>query len=149
MKAGFFAFVLLILSAVTVSAQQVPETIVSWDLEVFASGVNTATGSPIYGPLNFLRSTSTCGQAKVTVPSIVINPSIISVDDPADTTKACHLGPNSAGVLISAPLGTGLRATLRAKGATLSSPRSAASNPFDRSVVPVAPVVPTGVALLP
>lgn len=127
-------------------AQDVPEQVLGWDVEFFAAGVNTQTGSPMLGPINFLKAQAQCGQPKQPVPSgSVLNPTAMAVQDPNDPTKDCVLGPNVAGVLLSVPIGTNYLATLRAKGATQTSARSAPSNPFDRALVPVAPPVPSGV----
>jgi hypothetical protein len=91
--------------------------------------------------VNFLRSAASCGQARVNPVLPVINPTSIHLEDPANATLDCTLAATS-GVLVGIPVGAGYVATAKARGATLTSARSAASNPFTRAVVPVAPIAP-------
>lgn len=144
------ACVVFLGTAALASAQVVPEQTLSWDVEFWAAGVNPATGSPIQAA-NILKSASTCNLTPVPVPTgVVLNPTKIYVDDPDNAGRSCQLAPTtSAGLLMSVPLGSNHFATARARGATLVSARSAASNPFSRAIVPAPPPVPTAVAVTP
>lgn len=138
----------LTLIAAPAFAQTVPETLVSWDVEFFANGVNTATGSPIQAT-NFLLSAAACNQTFTAIPAgTLLNPTGIQVTDPVNAGKACTLA-NASTVLMSVPIGIGYKATAKARGATTVSARSAASNPFDRAVVLVPPSVPVEIRILP
>lgn len=139
----------LILFAAPSFAQTVPEALVSWDVEFFAQGVNPATGSPIQAATNFLLSAASCNQTFVVIPpGSVLNPTVIQIADTANVGKACTLS-NASTMLMSVPVGIGYKATAKARGATLASARSAASNPFDRAVVVVPPPVPAEIRILP
>jgi hypothetical protein len=137
---GALALFLVLMPGI-LQAQDVPEAVVSWDVEFFAAGVNPATGSPISPAVNFLRSAAACGQARVSPVLPVVNPTAIRLEDPANAALDCALAA-SAGVLVGIPVGAGYVATAKAHGATLASVRSAASNPFSRAVIVVPPLVP-------
>lgn len=140
----------LLLLATPAAAQSVPETVLSWDLKFFSAGVNPATGAPLLSA-NITVAASTCDLAPITVPpGPIVNPTRIFIDDPALPGRVCQLAPTtSAGLLLSVPLGVGIVATAEARGATQVSPRSAASAPFTRAIVPVAPAVPTNLRITP
>lgn len=120
--------------------------IVRYDMQVFAPGVNTVTGSPVQTN-TYLVAAVTCGQPKVVVPAGgVVNPTRFAFDDPADATKDC-IGLLAAGLLPALPNGIGYRTTLtQTDNLGQTSPRSAASTPFDRQGPPV---VLTGVRVAP
>ena len=136
-------------ASLSAHAQTVQEAVVSWDVEFFAQGVNTATGSPIQAATNFLLSTAACNQAFFAIPpASVLNPTVMQVSDPVNVGRACTLS-NASAILMGVPIGAGYTATAKARGATTVSARSAASNPFDRAVVLVPPPVPAAVRVLP
>lgn len=132
------------------SAQVVPEAVVSWDVEFYVAGVAPGVGSPI-STSNFAKSTATCGVPTVGLPGgTIVSPTKIRVDDPLNVGLDCILGPTtSAGLLLALPLGNGIFGVAIARGATLVSARSAASNPFNRAIVPAPPIVPTNLRVLP
>ena len=138
-----------LLLAVPVMAQT-QEPVVSWEIRVFLAGVNPDTGAPVQ-TATFAKATSACNQPKVTLPiGPIVNPARIIVDDPDLPLRDCVLGPNAGGTLTSLPFGVAHVATAVARGATLASPRSAASNPFDRvAPAPLPPSVPTGLRVAP
>lgn len=139
--------VLLILAGAVVFGQEVPEAVVSWDIQFFQAGVNPDTGTPIQTS-NFLKSASSCNQPdNPPFTATVVNPARIVLDDPDNLGRDCVLA-NSSGVLMSVPLGSGLFAVAKARGVSLVSTRSAASNPFNRAIVPIAPAVPAGLKVI-
>jgi hypothetical protein len=143
--------VLLFISVSSVvSAQTVPEVVVSWDVSFWSAGVNPDTGSPI-STSNFTKAGAQCNQPLVPAPTLpVVNPTKISLDDPDVAGRSCILGPTtSSGVLMALPLGNGIFATVIGRGATLQSARSAVSNPFNRAIVPAPPIVPTSLRVSP
>lgn len=131
-------------AAVTLDA----EPIISWDVEVWMSGSNPATGQPI-ALLNFPRSGASCNLSPSTVPANAIaNPTRIFINDPTNPGRECQLGAlTSAGLIASIPAGAGYFLTARARGATQISPRSAPSNSFDRATA--SPVMPATPKVLP
>lgn len=142
----------VLLIASLASAQVAPEPTVSWDIEFWSAGVNTATGTPITS-VNILVSASTCDLAPTpanTPTGTIVNPTRIYVDDPARPGRRCQMAPTtSSGLLMSLPAQAGMFATALGRGATLTaSARSAASNPFSRLVVAPPPVA-TGVGVVP
>lgn len=141
----------LLMLAAPVRAQTV-EVPVGVDIEFFAAGVSTTTGTPLMAPQNFLLANALCNQTKVAVPGSVTNPTIIAIDDPADPatppTRECILGPGTSGVLVSVPIGAGIRATAAMIGDRGGrSARSAPSNPFDRAVVYLPPAAAKGIRI--
>lgn len=143
------SLILLLLFALPAAAQT--EAVVSWDVRIFLSGVNPDTGMPVQ-VTTYLKSTSRCNQAKVPSPGDpVVNPTRIVLDDP-DTlpvaSRDCILGPNASGNLSALPFGFAYVAVAVANGATLTSTRSAASNPFARAQVPTAPQPVTGLRVV-
>lgn len=139
-------FVVLVVVVAVHASVFAQATIVRYDMQVFAPGVNTATGTPIQTN-TYLVAAVTCGQPKVVVsPGGVVNPSRFAFDDPADVTKDC-IGLLAAGLLPALPNGVGYRTTLtQTDSLGQTSPRSAASPPFDRQGPPA---VLTGVRVVP
>ncbi len=135
--------VCLMLLIASVASAQVPEAVVSRDVAFWAAGVdpNLLSSTPLTGITNVPNSQVTCNLAKATVPpGVLVNPTMIRFDDPADVTKDCQVNPSVAQPLLAAvPFGSGIRGSVRARGATTISVWTL-SNPFDRAAVPVAPV---------
>lgn len=132
-------------------AQTVTEPVVSWDVEFWSLGVTPGSGSSINGIQSFAKTGATCDLPPTPAPVLpVVNPTEISLEDPNLPGRDCILGfTQSSGVLAALPLGVGITATARARGATLISPRSAASNPFSRVTVVAAPTTPSRVLVHP
>lgn len=117
----------------------VREDVVSWDLEVWASGTTPATGLAI-GTGTFPRSAAVCNL--VALPPVVTtvkNPTKARASDPMNTGRECELTIQA--FVQSLPVGVGYTSTLRAHGATTTGERSSVSNAFDRvaEAVPPAP----------
>lgn len=134
-----------------IASAQTPEAVVSWDIEFWSLGVTPGSGSSINGIQSFPKSGATCDLSPTIAPVLpVVNPTEISLEDPNIPGRDCILGfTQSSGVLAALPLGVGITATARARGATLISSRSAASNPFSRVTTTVAPTTPTRVLVHP
>jgi hypothetical protein len=152
MKPLLLAFVALLALASPVFAQTAPEPTLSWDLEFWAAGVVPGVGAPLNGIQNFTVASSLCDMPMAVVPTVtIVNPTQINVADPLfPTTRDCILNSiTAAGTLLALPLGAGITGTARARGATLISLRSAASNPFSHAVLVVAPTIPVRVVVRP
>lgn len=126
-------------------AQPTPEAIVGYTIAFYSQGADPATAQPVQSN-QYALNAITCGQSpKITAPTTtVVNPARVSFDDPSDpANKDCIITLNQATTIYAVPIGTYV-AYGYARGATQTSARSAASNPFSRQVVPVPPPVPTG-----
>jgi concanavalin A-like lectin/glucanase superfamily protein len=115
------------------------EAVVSWDLEVM-----TRDGGPESTPIaigNFPKSGALCDLMEAAAPATpVVNPTLARVTDPEHAGRECELVIES--FILGLPVGTGYTSAARAKGATSTSGRSAASNPFDRVAVVKPPATP-------
>ncbi len=122
---------------------QTPEPVVSRDVAFWAQGVdpNVPGSVSLTGVTNVPNSQVTCNLAHLNVPpGVLVNPTQIRFDDPADVTKDCQVNPSVATpLLLAVPFGTGIRVGVRARGATTISVWTL-SNPFDRAAVPVVAV---------
>lgn len=149
MKKSVLGAIMLVILGTSVAQAQIKEPLVSRDVGFFLSGVDPATGGVPFQVNNYTVAQTTCGLTPKMTPgtTLVVNPTFIRFDDPANPTGAdCQVSLTSA--LQSIPLGTGYRAALRSRGATQVSAWSALSvNPF--AVQAVAPDVPTGVRIVP
>jgi hypothetical protein len=143
--------VVFVALASPVAAQTAPEQTLSWDLEFWAAGVVPGIGLPLNGIQNFTVASSLCDMPLIVVPTgPLVNPTQLSVNDPNIIGRDCILNSVTAsGTLLALPLGTGITGTARARGATLISLRSAASNPFNHAVLVVAPMTPSRVVVRP
>lgn len=127
------------------SAQTVIEQPVSYTVEIFAPGV-PVTGSATSSAAVVATSVA-CNLPAVPRPATPPdNPVRIRFDDPLNAGMQCEVSFASQ-VLALVPLANYL-ATLTANGPTMSSGRSAASNPFNRKIT-VPPAVPKGLIALP
>ena len=143
MKKLIISFI-LILSA-NVAHAQLPGSIVSYNLDTFAPGVNTTTGTPLQTTVitvpNFM-----CGQTAPTITGTVTNPTKAVIDDPGSAGKVC-IAALVANYLVALPNGTGYVATIQAvDNLGQVSARSVASNPFGKQGLPVSP---TNLKLVP
>ncbi len=133
----------LSLLLVSVVSAQTPEPVVSRDVAFWAQGVdpNLPGSVSLTGVTNVPNNQVTCNLTKATVPpGVLVNPTIIRFDDPADITKDCAVNAAVAAPLfLAVPFGTGIRVGVRARGATTISTWTL-SNPFDRAAVPVVAV---------
>lgn len=137
----FALLIAFLMIAAHLEAQTTPEAVVSWDIEIYAAGAIPGTNTPV-SIMNFTKATATCNLTPIANPGTVSNPTKIFLGDPINAGKDCQVGPTTSdGFLMSLPAQAGMFAIAIAKGATLSSARSAASNPFNR-VITIAPVVP-------
>jgi hypothetical protein len=121
------------------------EAPVSYDLQIFAAGVNPVTGSPITTS-NIPAGSFVCNLPPVTAPpGLTATPRYVYWDDPALPGRDCRV--DRGALFVALPVGTGFTATMTATHAGGTSARSAASNPFP--VLISAPVVVTGVVVTP
>lgn len=109
---------------------------VSYAQQVFAPGVSTATGTPIFVN-TYTASAFVCNQAALVIPpGGVTNPTQVSFDDVANAGKACVASLVST-LLPALPNGTGYLSTMtQTDNLGQTSARSAASNPFGRQGAP-------------
>ncbi len=134
--------VLLVLPAL--AAAQTVSPIVSYDLLVFASGVDPVLGIPAQTSTIPLTAV-TCNLAPVTQPTTVTNPRWVYWDDENTVGKQCRA--DKASVFLALPVAPGYKAVVVANSAAGPSARSAASVPF--AVASVPPAARTGVILTP
>jgi len=151
MLKGLRTLVAVVALAAPAAAQTAPEVTLSWDWEFWAAGVVPGVGQPLNGIQNFTKAASLCDMPVAIVPTIpIVNPTRLQLSDPDLVTRDCIMpAVTAAGTLAALPLGNGVTGTARARGATLISLRSAASNPFSRAVLVVAPGTPARVVVLP
>ena len=119
---------------------------VSVEIQTYAPGVNPATGQPVQRD-SFPLSAGQCNQAPLPIPTtVVFNPRLVQINDPVNPGRACLFDRGT--VLMGLPVVPGeYRSTATATDDRgLTSPRSAASNPFGRVNEPSAPA---GVAVVP
>ena len=135
-----FAFMALVLAVLASAVSAQVEPTVSRTIDVFSQGADPATATPVRST-TFTAAQTVCGQTKVTITGTPINPTKVYVADPADATKDCVIDATSFLGTVPAP-GTYILTTKR-NGATTVSPRSAASNPFERRAL--APAADGGV----
>ena len=148
MRRALLGMTIGLLWPVLVAAQTTPEAVVSWDVDIYAAGATPGTSAPV-STMNFAKASAVCNLAPLASPGSVTNPTKLLVGDPVTSGRDCQLGPTTSdGFLSSLPAQPNMFATAIARGATLTSARSAASNPFNR-VVTVAPLVPTSLRVVP
>lgn len=122
-----------------IASAQAP-SITSYEQLVFPAGAVTATAAPVWSHV-YPAAQVTCNVDAPAIPPTVVNPTKWFITDVAHAGKVC-LGTIDAS-LYALPGGQGYQSVLNATdtlGRT-STPRSAASNPFD--LLPP-PAVPTG-----
>lgn len=119
--------------------------IASYDLLVFAPGVDPSAGSPI-SDTPFPASAVTCNQTALTPGTTVVNPTLVEFDDAANAGKVCTINLAGGTVITSLPIASGYVVVLtQTDGNGLTSARSAASNPFG---VAASPATITGVKVI-
>jgi hypothetical protein len=118
------------------------EKVVSWDLEVFAAAANPADAASMPIAIgNFPVEQAMCNLSPLPpTTGNVNNPTHARVDDPMVAGRQCEIV--AAKFFDSVPLGTGWKATAKARGATTASVRSPVSNSFDRVAESVPPGTP-------
>jgi hypothetical protein len=130
-----FLFALLIMP--TLARAQAPN-IVQYDMQIFAPGVNTTTGSPVQTN-TYQVSNVVCNQSPLSVTGTTMNPTRFEVDDAANAGKVCT-GTLTSVLLPSLPNGVGYQATMtQTDNLGQTSPRSGPSNSFGKQGVPAAP----------
>lgn len=124
---------------------QTPAPITSYELQVYAAGVDPQTGAPTQvNPIPL--SVVLCNLAPTPMPTgTVINPRTLEFTDPAVSGRACRVDRST--FLLALPVLPGYRLTLTALSSAGPSARSNTSNPFDVTAVP--PAAPTGVGVRP
>lgn len=130
----------------TVYAQVAPEKPASYEIRVFAAGVNPSTGQPVKAALMVPFASVTCGLAQATPPSgTLVNPKVVQFTDPADVTKDCQILDQA--YFWSLPIGAGYVTTLTAVSASGQKLTSAPTSPFDIAGLPM--VGPSRVTMRP
>ncbi len=143
MRRIVLAVALVVLTASSAAAQ-LASNIVQVDLQIFAPGVSTVTGSPV-SATSYLVALFTCNQVAPTVPATVTNPTRFFFDDVTNPGKVC-LGTLVSSILPALPNTSGYLATVTVTDTTgQTAARSAASNPFGTVA---APTVRTGLKVL-
>jgi hypothetical protein len=130
--------ILVALLAVLVAGPVAAQTgaLVSVDVQIYAPGVNPATGNPVQTN-TFLFASAVCNQAAAPpVAGPVFNPTKVEFDDRANPGRVCVA--DQGAFLAALPIVPGdYTATLSVTDDRgLVSPRSAASNPFARVAPP-------------
>lgn len=128
------SIVLFALLGAVLSAQATPTT--SFQLQFFAPGVSTTTGTPFHVVTVPVGGTTCNRDPQVPVTTgVVANPKVAEWDDPSNTGKACQVTLD----LTPVPFGTNYRLVLVAVDANgdLSDPSNAV--PFDRRGKPATP----------
>lgn len=130
---------LLVVPFVTLSAQAATGAITTVTLQVFANGVDPATGTPIQSSTAAF-SLVACNVAKPTLPApgtVVVQPKTIIWDDPVNVGKACTL--DRSAFFGGLPVGTYRAAVTLTNDVNLTSPRGVAADPFVGGAVTVPP----------
>lgn len=118
----------------SVASAQAPN-VTSYTQEVFAPGVSTVTGSPMWTNV-YTASAAVCNQTAPTVPPSVVNPTRVFFDDAANPGRVCIVTLVS-GLLAALPNQSGYLTTmLQTDNLGQSSARSDPSNPFGRQGPP-------------
>lgn len=127
---------LLVLWPLGVSAQTSPMVPDALKVEFFAMGVDPTSGQPTQTH-TIPKSAAKCGVAAQTPPvELMINPTTLSVTDPADATKDCVWTLNQTVTIFALPIGANFAAYATwFQGATQASARSGSSNLFVRRVL--------------
>jgi hypothetical protein len=137
MKVLWLTLAALVLSATSAVAQLV--NITQLNVQTFAPGVSPITGTPLSDDI-YLPTAFTCNVTAPAVPAKVVNPLRFFFDDPVNVGKVC-LAPIVATLLAALPNLPGYVQTITVTDGTIgeTSPRSAASNPFEIRTTPPAP----------
>lgn len=137
---------LLVCLGVSTAASAQTGAITTVTLQVFANGVDPATGTPVQSS-SAAYSLVACNQAKPALPApgtIVVLPKTILWDDPVNVGKVCTL--DRAAFFGGLPIGTYRAAVTLTNDVNLTSPRGVAADPFVGGPV-TAPPLPTNVRL--
>lgn len=138
-------FLLLFFVLVPALAGAQTGAVVSYQFQVYAAGVNPATGAPMQ-TTTIPNANVICNQpAPPAPPANLANPTKLVWDDLTIAGRVCTV--DQSAFLLALPIGTGYTGTLTVTDDFgVTSPRSAASNPFSlRAARPA----PTGVKIVP
>ncbi len=135
MRPLLFTVVVLLVPASSAFAQLAGITTVTQ--QIYAPGVSTITGTPAVTQA-YVPSLFVCNQTAPSVPVNVVNPRQFFFNDDVNIGKVC-IATLAASTLAGLPNGSGYQSTVTVTDSSgQTSPRSAASNPFDVAAVPSA-----------
>jgi hypothetical protein len=123
---------LALLLSTTAMAQ--PPNVVSYQVQLFPSGANTQTATPVQ-TTTIQAAAMQCGQTPPALTMSVVNPTRIFFEDPANATKVCTT--DLAAFFATIPSGTYTATITWTDNIGLVADRSDASSPFEQRGKPI------------